>query len=240
MSLTVASAALDFAWTEFGAVEYTAGTLNTLSACIDHVGGKLNRNTPLSASTVPTDTQVSEWLIRAKEELQEARQFTWGKRYVTATLTVGTYRYALPPDFSGDASFRDMTDDRKIGLVSPHQFDVLFPDVTESDNGTILVGCIRGREVWFGPSPDSANVIELHYQRSGEDITATDFSWLPELSRFMICDFAIAEAFEALHQWGEADRFRMKWEISLKKTSIADGRKKWSEMGFRARSVFQA
>jgi len=240
MALVVASAALDTAWTEFGVVSFTCGTLPTVSTCITEVEGKLKRGT-LSTTTTPTTTQVLAWLIRAKEELAEVRQFTWRRRYVTATLTAGTFRYSLPPDYGGGyAKLRDMTNDRVIKLLSAHQFDLLYPDISEEANGQIIVAVIKNLELWVAPPPDGADVLELEYERTGDDITATDFSWLPEIERFRCCDFATAESFNSLHDYDKAQFFYNRWEKGLGKAIRADGKRRWSQMGYRARSIFQA
>lgn len=241
MALTVASAALDTpTWAEFGAVAVSAGTLADVSACIDHVEVKLNRGT-LSATTTPKLDSVSDWLIRAKQELVETKKFTFERRYVTGTLTAGTYRYAMPPDYDGgDLSIRDKTNDRKISVTNYHQFDVLYPDLDAVTSGDILIACIRNNELWVGPPPNGADVLEMDYGRSGDDITPQDFSWLPEIERFRCCDFACGEAFMALEQFDKAQFYIARWERGLQKAGKADGKKRWSTQGFRARSVLQA
>jgi len=240
MSLTVASAALDTAWAEFGAVAYTAGTLADEDACVTEVESKLRRGT-LGATSTPTDTEVKNWLQMAKQELAEIRQFTWKRRYVTTTLTAGVYRYSLPPDFDGGhINIRDKTNNRKIKVVSSHVFDTLWPD-PEEDAGSsgILCACIKNLELWLMPTP-GADVIELEYERSGDDITPTDFSWLPEIERFRCCYFTLAESFASLHQWDAMRHYRGLWEKGLAKAIKSDGKRKWSTSGYQARSVFQA
>ena len=240
MGLTVASAALDTSWAEFGVVAYTAGTLADEDACVTEVESKIKRGT-LSATTTPSTTEVKRWLQRAKQELAEIRQFTWRKRYVTCTLTAGTYRYSLPPDFSGGPlNIRDKANDRKIKVVSSHVFDTLFPDPSEETSGDILVACIKNLELWVMPAPNSNDVIELEYERSGDDITATDFSWLPEIERFRCCDFATSQAFASLKEWNGANFYKKEWERGLVKANRGDGKRKWSTTGYQARSVFQA
>ena len=208
MSLTVASTTLDSAWVEFSTVSYSAGSLADIDACVTEVESKLRRGT-LTASTSPSTTEVQRWLQRAKQELAELRQFTWRRRYVTGTLTAGTYRYSLPPDFAGGRlGLRDKTNDRKINFISNHQFDILYPDPDEVTSGSIIAATVKNLELWVSPPPDGADVVELEYERSGDDITATDFSWLPEIERFRCCDFAISEAFASLQQWENAEFYR--------------------------------
>ena len=160
---------------------------------------------------------------------------------MTATLTAGIWRYALPPDYSGGhISIRDKTNDTKLSVVSPHQFDVLYPDPSEiiSTSGA-LVAAIKNMELWIMPPP-GADVVELEYERSGDDITATDFSWLPEIERFRCCDFAIAESFAALQQWDSANYYHALWKEGTQKAKRSDGKRRYTTMGYRARSVFQA
>lgn len=239
MTFTVASSAISTNWAEFSTVSYSAGALADLGSCVEHVEGYLQRGS-LSPSTTPSTSQVTNWLIRAKEELAETKQFTWRRRYVTATLTAGTYRYALPPDYGGGyISIRDMTDNKRIPLISNHTFDSQFPDMAEVQNGTILVATIKNMELQVAPAPDGNNVIEIDYERTGDDVTASDFSWLPEIERFRCCDFAIAESYLALHMWDAAKLYFEKWNYGLRKASKSDGRKRWSQMGYRIRSIFQ-
>ena len=240
MSITVASTTLDTSWAEFSTVGFTAGTLGTITECVTEVESKLKRGN-LSGSTTPTLTQVQRWLIRGKQEIAEKKKFTWKRRFVTATMTAGTFRYSLPPDIgSGYTKIRDLTDNSVINLISNHQFDVLYPDVAEESNGQILAATIKNREIWFAPPPDGTNIIEIEYGRTGDDNTPTDFSWLPELERFRCCDFAIGESFDSLHMWQEAERYKNKWREGLAYSIKADAKKKYSQMGYRARSVFQA
>lgn len=240
MAITAASGAIDTAWAEFNIVSIQAGTLATLSACIDEVGSKLKRGT-LSSTSTPSDADVARWIVRAKEELAEIKHFTFSQRFMTATLTAGTYRYSLPADYNGGyVSIRDITNDRRIPLVSNHVFDKQFPDMSEVTNGEILVGTIKGLELQFGPAPNGSDVIEIEYSRSGDDATPTDLSWLPEIERFRICDFATGEAFASIHQWQESDKYFQRWLYGLGKAKKADGKRKWSGQGYRARSTFQA
>lgn len=240
MSLTVASTSLSTSWSEFSTVDYTAGSLANQAACVTEVESKLRRGT-LSATSTPSDTSVKRWLQRAKQELAEIRKFTWRRRYVTGTLTAGSYRYSLPPDFGGgNLNIRDKTNDNKVKVVSDHVFDTIYPDPAEETNGGILVACVKNLELWVCPPPDGSDIIELEYERTGDDITATDFSWLPEIERFRCCDFATAEAFSSLHEWENAQIYYAIWEKGLSKASRSDGRRKWSSSGYRVRSVFQA
>ena len=134
-----------------------------------------------------------------------------------------------------------MTNDRKIGVTSNHQFDVIYPDPsaiqTTGDGSTIAT--VKNNELWVMPPP-GADVVELSYLRSGDDITAQDFSWLPEIERFRCCDFATAEAFMSLDQFDKAQFYLGRWERGIQKAKLADGKKRWATSGYRARSVFQA
>lgn len=240
MSITVASGTLDTAWQEFSTVDYPASTLGTLSACIDEVGFMVRPgDSALTASTVPSSTQVAKWLMRAKQELAEVKNFTWRRRYATATLTSGSYRFSLPPDFGGmfSKTIRDTTNDRTVRVIDKNTFDSLYPDVSAESGSQIKVAAIKGRELWVTPAA-SGEVVEISYLRSGDDITA-DMSWLPEIERWRCVDFAIAEAFHSLHQDDQGDRYMSRWVAGIGKAIRADGKRKWSQQGYQARSGFQ-
>ena len=240
MAITAALSALDTTWTEFSIVSITAGTLDTLSSCIDEVGSKLQRGT-LSATTSPKDSDVARWITRAKEELAESKHFSFKRRYMNTTLTAGTHRYSLPPDYDGGyVTIKDITNDRDIPFVSNHVFDTQFPDMSGVTNGDILVATIRNLELQVGPAPNGSDVIEIEYDRSGDDATGTDLSWLPEIERFRICDYATGEAFYSIHQWQEGDKYFARWNYGLRKAQRADGKRQMSAGHYRARSVFQA
>ena len=242
MAITAASAAIGTTWVEFGTVSVPASTLGTISACIDEVGVKLNRGA-ISATSSPSDANVADWIQRAKQELMEDRAFDWRRRYVTMTCTSGTYRYGLPNDYAGGyLSIRDTSSDRRIPLVSRHQFDTLFPDIssygnTGSSSGSRMA-CIKNKELWLGPAP-GADVLELEYMRSGDD-PADDIAYIPEIDRWRCVVFAIAESYEMLHMVDQAGYYRMKWERGLSKAKKADGKRRWSASGHRSRNVFQA
>jgi len=240
MSLTVASAALDTSWAEFGAVAYTAGTLADEDACVTEVESRLRRGT-LSATTTPSTTEVKRWLQIAKQELAEIKNFTWKKRYVTATLAAGAYRYSLPPDFSGGAiNIRDKTNNNSVRVVNTHVFDTLFPDPAEETSSEIVCACVRNLELWVMPPPNGNDVVELHYERTGDDVTATDFSWLPEIERNRCCLYAIYHSFASLKEWDATNFYKNEWKDGLGKAIRSDGKRKWSTTGYRVRSVFQA
>ena len=318
MTLSVASTSLTApSWAELSKISYIAGALPTIEECVDEVESKLNRGT-LTESTKPKISDVKRWLKRAIQEAAEFNQSSWRRRYVTAALTAGTYRYALPPDFGGgQLNVRDKTNDSKINMVSDHVFDVLWPDPAEATSGSILCACVKGLELWVAPPPNGSDVVELEYERTGtsladvKDVTGItkatpgvvsvsahgyavgdivyfsgltemtelnstfqtvtvrddadsfsindtsgysaaettggscvssihDLTWLPEIERFRACDFALRDAFESLHQWDAADRYDQRVGINMQKAKRADGKKRWSTMGYRARSVFQA
>jgi hypothetical protein len=238
-TITDSTTTLDTSWTEQTIAIFTAGVLSDLDACIDEVEAKLQRGT-LSTSTTPTLAQAKNWLRRAKLEIAEKKDFGFTRKYVSGTLTANAYRYALPPDYrGGEISIRDTTNDRFIAVWPRARFDLKFPDPSEETSDEVLAACIKNMELWFSPPPLAADTIEMEYPRSGAETTADDFDWLPEKERFLCCDYAIAEAFEALHMWGESDRYRMKYIDGLRSSIRADGRRKWKSKRNQIINVFQ-
>jgi hypothetical protein len=161
-------------------------------------------------------------------ELAENKDYRFVRKYAYADLVASQYRYEMPPDYNGGAiRLRDTTNDRWIQVWLPELFDKKYPDVSYESNDDIQVATVKNQELWVVPPPASSDRIELEYPRSGAESTADDFSWLPELERFRCCDFAIAESFDSLHMWAEADRYWQKWHGGLLKSRKADGRKRW-------------
>lgn len=240
MTLVVASSLLDTTWTEFSTVPYGASTLGTLSTMIDEVGLKLNRGA-ISASSSPSDSQIAQWLVRGKQEFAKTKLYTWRRRYLTATTTAGVYRYSLPVDYDGGpVRIRDLDNDNMLSLISNSQFDQVSPDPSEETGYIPSVATIKNMELWISPPPGGAYVLEIEYTRSGDDADPYDFSWIPENDRWNIVDFAVAEAFENLHDFEKATWHRQKFMGGVQTARRADSKRKWSSSEKRARNIFQA
>jgi hypothetical protein len=216
-------------------VGFNAGTLNTITSCISHVESNLNRGT-LSASSKPTSTEVQSWIIRAKQELMDTYGFTWSRVYAYMTTTAGEYRYALPLDFAeGGYVIRDTTAGERITPIDPVSFDSLFPDVADEASGSPTYYTIKDRELWLSAPASGETRLELEYLRSGDDSTTTDVSYIPELMRFRMCDYATYRAFVALEMWQNAQVYKAEWEYSLGKSNKRDKKKRWSALGYKVR-----
>lgn len=237
MSITDSGTPLDTAWTEQSVVAFTSGVLSTIANCASEVEAKLKRGT-LSASTQPTQIQVYSWLKRAKLELAEVKDFTFKRKYAYATLTAGDYRVSLPPDYDGGLIARDTTNDRFLPFIGRDIFDKRYPDLSAETSEEPEAVTVKNMELWIAPPVNASTVIEIDYNRSGAETTTDDFSWLPELDRFRCCDYAVAQSFESLHMWNEADRYFARWNESTMKARRADGRRKWKRR-MSAISVFQ-
>lgn len=239
MTITDATGSLDLAWTEQSPVSFTAGTLASITECIAEVGTRLKRGT-LGSGTTPTETQVQNWLIFAKQELAEKKGFSFKRRYATASTTSGTYRYALPPDYNGGLTrLKDTTNDRMLKIWLPNQFDLKYPDPSAESNNEPLVATIKDRELWLIPPPDGTYTLELDYERSGDDNTSTDFAWLPEIERFRCCDYATWRGFLDLHMWNEAGLYERIWMANIANAVRSDGKRKWHAMNYQAISWIQ-
>jgi hypothetical protein len=166
------------------------------------------------------------------------RSFTYARKYASATLTAGDYRVGLPEDYNGNPSLRDTTNDRYIMVVGSDVIDKAYPDISAENQNEPIYATIKNMELWLVPPVDASTVLELEYDRSGAESTSDSFAWMPELDRFLCCDFAIAEAFESIHMWGESDRYRQKWAMGTGMLVKADGRRKWKQRR-SAISVFQ-
>jgi len=174
-------------------------------------------------------------LIRAKEELCEVFGFTWQRKYSYADTVAGTYRYALPADFNGgDISLRDTTNNVALQWIDNFKFNLKFPDPSVEPNNKIAGFTIKDRELWLIPPPGGVKRLELEYGRSGDDATATDISYLPEMMRFKMCDFAIYQAFLLLQEYQTASMYKANWMESIKKSKRQSGKQRWADTGFQA------
>ena len=238
MSITDATTSLNTVYTEQSTVAFTSGTLSTIADCVTEVESKLKRGT-LSASTKPTSTQVQNWIIRAKQELVSIRNFRYDRRYASVSTVASQYRYSMPPDYAGGhTSFRDVTSNHPIEIVSRDLYDMRYPDPSSVAEDEPMLCCIKDRELWILP-PDAVYSIEISYGRTGEDNTATDMTWLPELERFRCCDFALAESFESLGRMDSAMYYRQKWTNGLQISIKSDAKQKWASGTLQAISFQQ-
>jgi hypothetical protein len=224
--------ALTTSWTEQSVVAFTVGTLASITQMTTEVESKLRRGT-LGASSTPTSTQVQNWLIRGKEELAEIKNFTWTRKYAYADTVASTFRYALPADYhGGDVYLRDITNDKMIPIWPEIAFNNSFPDPAGNTNAEPDVCSIRGRELWLNCPANAVYRYELEYNRTGDDATATDVTWIPEIDRWRICDFAVYQSFLSLHQWEAANLYKQEWMMDLTKARSADGKQKWKGMDY--------
>ncbi len=239
MSITDDTTGLDQSWAEDTVVAFTAGTLNTVTDMVTEVESKLKRGT-LSTSSSPALASVQRWLVRAKEELMQVKSFSFARRFAYATLTAGDYRIALPPDYAGGhVVLLDQNNDRNIKIWPNHIFDLKYPDMDEEGDDEPIVATIKGRELWISPPVSAGIRLEIQYDRSGDDNTPTDFSFLPEIERFGCCDYALSEAAESLEDWNKAKWYKGKWNDRVGRSRRADARRKWKNIGFRAISCFE-
>jgi len=224
-------------WTQRNTVAFTAGTLADISSCVTFIQGHLHRGT-LGANTTPTSTQVQQFIIFAKQKLAAKYGFTWRRKFVYAATTSGTYQYALPADFAGGGTIlRDITGSgEKLVLRDPATFDSLYPDVAGATAKAPEEYCIKDRELWLSAPADGTYTLELEYPRTGDDSTATDISWLPELARFQVCNYAIYRAFIMLQQWDAAQAFKGEWAEDIYDSKKSNARNKWASMGYQAKN----
>lgn len=218
-------------------VSFNAGTLADIDACTSHVESNLNRGT-LSASSKPTSTEVQNWLIRAKQELMDTFGFTWSRVYAYMTTTSGEWRYALPLDFAeGGFIIRNTTvaNGERLTVLDPVSFDSLFPDVADESSDVPTYCTIKDRELWLSAPASGTNRLELEYLRTGDDSTTTDVSYIPELMRFRMCDYATYRAFVALEMWNNSQVYKAEWDYALRKSNRRDKKKRWSALGYKVR-----
>jgi len=227
-------------WTAQTNVYFNQGTLANIAACVTQVENNLGRGT-LSASTTPTDTEVENWLQRGREEASESFGFTWRRHYAYADTAAGTYRYAMPKDYAGgDTVIRDLTQNKVLSQANPIAMSGNYPDPAGADNSVPTYYAIKDRELWLQAPADGTYRLEIEYTASGDEATADDFTYIPQLIRFRICDFATYRAFMRLQQWNAAQMYKGEWVGGIQQSKGDDSRQKWAAWGFRARNWHNA
>ena len=225
-------------WTGRDALAFTAGTLSTITNCVSQVEQVLHRGT-LSGSTTPSSTQVQGYLIFAKQELCEEFGFTWKRKFSYAAPAAGEWQLGLPADFGGGAYvLRDITSNKRLSFVEGVTFDSLYPDVAGSSQAPPEYYTIKDRELWLHAPANGTYTLELEYQRTGDDSTATDVSYLPEIFRYKICTYAIYKAFILLQDYNAANIHKSEWEMGLRRSRKGDGKKKWAAQGYMAKAWY--
>ena len=230
-------ASISTTWTQRDTVAFTAGTLSDIDDCITHVEKHIHRGT-LSSSTTPTSTDVSNFLIRGKQKLAAKYGFTWKRKYAYASTASGTWQYALPADFGGGATVvREITNlDARLTFYSPISFDTAYSDPAGADSVAPNIYTIKDRELWLSAPANGTYTLELEYQRTGDDSTATDISWLPETGRFGICDYAIYRSFILLQNWQAAGPYKSEWAEDVADARHTNANQKWAQMGYVAQN----
>lgn len=241
MSITDAdlSVPLTTTWVEKDVVLFAAGTLSSISTMVTEVESKLRRGT-LTTTSIPSVDEVNRWLIRAKQELMETKRYSYARRYAYAATVAGTYRYALPPDYNGgELSLRDTTNNIPIEILPEFLVDLEFPDIAAESRNESTAAIVKGMELWLVPPPSGIINMELEYQRSGDDGTATSVHYLPEIERFRCCDFALWHAFSSVQNWDAAAYYKALWVEGVGKSMKAESRRKWGGKTFQAINCFQ-
>lgn len=216
-------------------MSFNAGTLPDMDACVDQVQDNINRGV-LSESTRPKLSQVQSWLVRAKQELCEEHGFTWRWVYAYMDTGSGQYRYSLLPDFGGGGHIiRDITQDERLAYIDPVAYDTLFPDPANDTNIAPEYYTIKGDELWLSQPAGGTYRLELEYERTGDDTSTTDVTYLPELMRFRMCDYATYKGFIVLEMWEAASAYKAEWSGGKMKSKKRGTKDKWKQMGYKVR-----
>lgn len=131
-------------------------------------------------------------------------------------------------------SLRDITNDFTPKYFPPAQYDLKFPDMSAESTGKPLIFTIKDRELWTGPPTSASITLEIEYNRSGDDSTATDISYIQEVYRFRICDRALSQLFRTLHEYQIAAIYQNEWEKGVLIGKRSNNRKRWANFGHQA------
>ena len=216
-------------------MSFNAGTLSNIDACATQVQGNLNRGT-LTELSKPKLSEVKNWIIRAKQELAEQHGFNWRSVFSYMDTSSSGYRYDLPPDFGeGGHVIRDTTQDIRLVYIDPVAFDSIFVDPAGDSSAAPEYYTIKGHEIWLGQPASGTYRLEMQYDRTGADASTEDISYLPELMRFRVCDYATYRGFIALENWNAAQMYKEEWKVSSITSKKRDTKSKWKAQGYKVR-----
>jgi len=222
-------------WTSQGAVAFNAGSIADVAEIITKTGNNISR--AIGATSTPTTTEVTDWVTQGKQDLSETFGFTWKRSFVYADTVSGTSRYSLPADYDGGAYIvRDLTQDKRLSPIDPMVFDTKYPDPENDGSTAPKYYCIKDRELWLHKPADGVYRLELEYDRSGDDATASTLTYIPDIMRHKIVHYCTYMAFLRLQNFQAAQMYKAEWELGLRKSKGSDGKKKWEQMGYQAKN----
>ena len=88
--------------------------------------------------------------------------------------------------------------------------------------------------LWTAPPSVGSESLEIEYNRSGDDSTATDISYISEVYRFRICDRALQLLYMSLGDYEKASIYGAEWERDVIVGKRSDNKKKWANFGGQA------
>jgi hypothetical protein len=128
---------------------------------------------------------------------------------------------------------RNITEDEVLDFIDPITFDINYPDPAGANNALPSYYTIKERELHLSAPSNGTYVVELEYARSGDDSTAGDISYIPEVFRFKMADRVTFLAFRYLQMWEAASMYKIDWEEGVAHGKKADNKSKWAAMGYR-------
>ena len=222
-------------WTAQSAVSFNAGSIADTTEIATKVGNNLSRT--ISATSTPTSTEVADWVVQGKQALCEEYGFTWKRKYVYADTVANYARYSLPADYSGGASIlRDLTQDKRLILVDLVSFNTMYPDPEGQSNAAPSEYCIRDRELWLKAPADGVYRLELEYERSGDDSTSTDITYIPDIFRAKIVEYCTYKAFLRIQNFQAASMYKAEWEAAVQKSKKSDKKRVYEGMNYMAKN----
>ena len=160
-----------------------------------------------------TDDQLAMFVQQAEQKIYNAVQIPALRKNSTATVTIGNSYLSVPSDFlytfslavidgSGSYEFLLNKDVNFIRAAYPNPTSTGLPKhYAYFDDDFIL----------FGPTPDAAYEVELHYGYYPESIVTAGTSWLGEDFDSALLNGALLEAVRFMK--GEADVVSMYGEM---------------------------
>lgn len=145
-------------------------------------------------------TLLIDFINDAQREMVNRHNFKFMEATYTGALTTGEYSFDLPTDVSEVETFRITNPsgeeiDLTKNYITYAEFDNLYPDPAEQDNGKPYRWTIRENNFLIYPAADQAYTLEIRYQKAPTVLSVNaDVPDVPERFKELLVTGALARA----------------------------------------------
>lgn len=140
-------------------------------------------------------SRIEGWVNDAQSQIARQVEAPEFQATESKTLTVGTYKYALPTDFlrMQDIYYPELIN--RLRPVDLQQFDMTAQTQWQ---GPPSMYTLYSTELWLAPTPSNADKLEVRYIKSAPALKAeSDVPLLNKAYLSMLVEYAVTRAFQA-------------------------------------------